>query len=67
MTAPLFRKKTFTLEDLLRQFGALELQEPLSRETFTSLANPYPGLILERHKNGITTIISPVKRGSGKR
>jgi len=67
MTAPLFRKKTLTLEDLLRQFGAVELQEPLSRETFTSFANRYPGLILERDKNGITTIMSPVKRGSGKR
>ncbi|MBK7937963.1 MAG: Uma2 family endonuclease [Lewinellaceae bacterium] len=67
MTAPLSRKKTLTLEDLVLQFGAVELQNPLSRETFMTLADQYPDLTLERDKNGITTIMSPVKKGSGKR
>ena len=67
MTAPLSRKKTLTLEHLVLQFGAVELQNPLNRETFMTLADQYPDLTLERDKNGITTIMSPVKKGSGKR
>ena len=67
MTTALSRKKTLTLEDLVLQFGAVEFQNPLSRETFLALAERYPDLAMERDKNGITTIMSPVKRGSGKR
>ena len=67
MTAPLSRKKTLTQEDIVLQFGAVELQNPLSREAFMGLADRYPDLTLERDKNGITTIMSPVKKGSGKR
>lgn len=67
MTAALPRKKTLTMEDLVLQFGAIELQNPLSRETFLAFAERYPDLTMERDKNGITTIMSPVRRGSGKR
>ena len=67
MTATLSRKKTLTLEDLVRQFGAVEFQNPLSRESFLDFAERYPDLPMERDKNGITTIMSPVKKGSGKR
>lgn len=67
MTATLARKKTLTLEDLVCQFGSVEFQNPLSPETFLTLAEQYPDLTMERDKNGITTIMSPVRRGSGKR
>lgn len=67
MTAALSRKKTLTLEDVVLQFGAVEFQNPLDRETFLALAERYPDLAMERDKNGITTIMSPVKKGSGKR
>ena len=67
MTTALSRKKTLTLEDLVLQFGAVEFQNPLDRETFLALAEQYPDLTMERDKNGITTIMSPVKKGSGKR
>lgn len=67
MTAALSRKKTLTLEDLVLQFGAVEFQNPLDRETFLALAERYPELTMERDKNGITKIMSPVKRGSGRR
>ena len=67
MTAAFSRKKTLTLEDLVLQFGAVEFQNPLSRESFLAFAERYPDLPMERDKNGITTIMSPVRRGSGKR
>lgn len=67
MTATLARKKTLTLEDMVCQFGAVEFQNPLSWESFVALAEQYPKLTLERDKNGITAIMSPVRRGSGKR
>jgi len=51
----------------VRQFGAVEFQNPLSRESFLDFAERYPDLPMERDKNGITTIMSPVKKGSGKR
>lgn len=67
MTATLSQKKTLTLEDLVLQFGAVEFQNPLSREMFLTLAERYPNLPMERDKNGITTVMSPVTRGSGRR
>lgn len=67
MTATLARKKTLTLEDLVCQFGSVEFQNPLSRETFLTLAEQYPDLTMERDKNGITIIMSPVRKGSAKR
>ena len=67
MTAAFSRKKTLTLEDLVLQFGAVEFQNPLSRESFLAFAERDPDLPMERDKNGITTIMSPVRRGSGKR
>ena len=67
MTATLSSKKTLTLEDVVFQFGALEFQNPLSRESFFALAERYPDLTMERDKNGMTTILPPLKRGPAKR
>ena len=67
MTSTISKKATLTLENLVLHYGPIELQSPLSRDTFVALAEYYPDLRMERETNGITTIMSPVKRGSSKR
>ena len=67
MTSTRSRSKTHTLEDLVLQHGPIELQNPLSKQDFAALTEHYPELAMEREKDGITTIMSPVKKGSGKR
>ena len=42
-------------------------EKKLSIEKFKEIATAYPDLRMERDKNGRTTIMSPVKLGSGKR
>lgn len=67
MSATIPAEKEITLEDMVLRYGAIVMQNPLSKKDFTELAERYPDLLMEREKNGITTIMSPVKRGSGKR
>ena len=67
MTSIIAKKETLTLEALVLQYGPIELQSALSRETFVALAERYPDLRMERETNGTTTIMSPVKKGSGRR
>ena len=67
MSALLVQPKSFTLDYLALHFGPVELQRPLSREEFVNLAEHFPDLGMEREKNGTVTVMSPVKRGSGKR
>ena len=67
MSAPLLRRKEITLEDLALHYGPVELQRPLSKDEFISLAERYPDLNMEREANGTVTVMSPVKRGSSKR
>ncbi len=67
MTSTLSRKKELTLEDLVLRYGGIELQGPVSKTDFAALSNRYPKFRMEREKNGITTIMSPVKRSSGRR
>lgn len=52
-------------EELI-QYGPVILQKPLTKEQFYSLSTRFPDLQMEREKNGKTTIMSPVKKGSGK-
>lgn len=59
--------KEMTLEDMVLKHGAIELQNPLSKQDFIALAEHYPDWQMERETNGTTIIMSPVKRGSGKR
>jgi Uma2 family endonuclease len=54
------------LEELAR-FGPITLQKRLTKEQFIELSSRFPDLRMEREKNGKTTIMSPVKKGSGKR
>lgn len=67
MNAPVSAEKELTLEQLVLRHGAIEFQNPMSREEFTSMAERYPDLPMEREKDGTVTIMSPVKRGTSKR
>lgn len=67
MSATFPRRKYWTLEDLAREFGPIELQKSLSKEAFLQLAESHPDLRMEREPNGTTTIMSPAKKGSGRR
>lgn len=67
MSATLPQRKYWTLEDLALEFGPIELQKSLSKDAFLQLAESHPDLRMEREPNGTTTIMSPVKKGSGRR
>jgi len=47
-------------------YGSVTLGRKLSIEEFTELAEKFPDLQMEREKTGKTTIMSPVKQGSGR-
>lgn len=59
--------EVLTLEELAIRYGPVELQKPLSKAEFVALAERYPDLPMEREANGTIIVMSPVKRGSGKR
>jgi len=46
-------------------YGPMTLGKNLSMEEFVEMTKKYPDLLMERDKNGKTTIMSPVKRKSG--
>lgn len=56
-----------TLEELAIHYGPVELQKPLSKAEFAALAERYPDLAMEREANGTVTVMSPEKKGSGRR
>ena len=56
-----------TLEELALRYGPVELQKPLSKEEFTALTERYPDLQMERDADGAVIVMSPVKKGSGRR
>lgn len=49
------------------QYGPVLLEHHLSLEEFKVLCNQFPELLMEREANGKVTIMSPVKKGSGRR
>ena len=49
------------------QHGPVILQNPLSREEFIRYSSRFPELRMERDADGRVTIMTPVKKGSGKR
>jgi len=51
----------------IAELGPLILDKALSIEEFAALSARYPDLRMEREKSGKTTIMSPVKFGSGNR
>lgn len=52
---------------LLTDLSPLILERRLTREEFIALAERFPKFRMERERDGKTTIMSPVKFGSGKR
>ncbi len=49
------------------EFGPMTLHSSIDLDRFLKMASRYPDLRLEREKNGKVIIMTPVKRGSGKR
>lgn len=60
-------KKRVSLEELVLQLGPLEFQQPFTKAAFMSLSERYPDLLMEREADGKITVMSPVKKGSGRR
>lgn len=58
---------TENLMTKLIEYGPVTLNKPMTKEEFIALSSRFPGLQMEREANGKTTIMSPVKSGSGKR
>ncbi|MEM8524028.1 MAG: Uma2 family endonuclease [Bacteroidota bacterium] len=58
-------EQSFLVE--LFKYGPILLEQPLSIKEFTNLYTQFPELLMEREKNGKVSIMSPVKRGSGRR
>ncbi|MBL7796429.1 MAG: Uma2 family endonuclease [Saprospiraceae bacterium] len=67
MTTDVSLPEKMTLNELAVRYGPVELQKPLSSAEYLALAERYPDLQMEREQNGIVTIMSPVKKGSGRR
>ncbi len=59
--------EVLTLEELAVRYGPVELQKPLTKAEFAELAERYPDLSMERDVNGNVIVMSPVKKGSGRR
>jgi len=55
------------LMEILETGGRITLEKTLSKEEFTTLSARFPDLQMEREANGKTNVMSPVKKGSGKR
>lgn len=56
-----------TLDELAVRYGPVELHRSLSKAEYVALTERFPNLQMERERNGTVTIISPVKKGSGRR
>lgn len=54
------------IEELLK-YGPIALEQSLSIAEFTALHTQFPELLMEREATGKVKIMSPVKKGSGKR
>ncbi len=67
MVAELLEKETFSLEDAVARLGAISFDEPMNKAQFTLLAEQFPDLRMEREADGKVIIMSPVKKGSGRR
>lgn len=59
--------EVLTLEELAVRYGPVELRTPLSKTEFAALAERYPDLPMEREADGTVIVMSPVKKGSGRR
>lgn len=67
MVTEFLEKESVTLEDIVNQVGSFHFEEPLSKEIFIKLAERFPDLRMEREADGKVFVMSPVKKGSGRR
>lgn len=67
MVAEMLDKEVLSLEDAVIRLGAIRFEEPMSKAQFTLLAERFPDLRIEREADGKVLIMSPVKKGSGRR
>ena len=63
----IFGKKELSPVAVLLNLSALRSERSLSREEYLRVCERFPDLHIEREKDGTITVMSPVKRGSGKR
>ena len=52
---------------MISRFGGIEFSVPMPKTEFVRLAEKYPDLPMEREADGTVTIMSPVKKGTGRR
>lgn len=60
-------KTNLSLEELVLTLGALHSDRALSKAGFVLLAERFPALRMERESTGKITVMSPVKKGTGRR
>lgn len=60
-------KTNLSFEELVLSLGALHSDRALSKAEFILLAERFPELRMERENTGKITVMSPVKKGTGKR
>lgn len=66
-SSALATSKNMSVEDFFLKYGAFESQIPLSKQEYLDLTELFPNLHIEREANGIISVMSPLKKGSGKR
>lgn len=66
-SSALATSKKMSVEDFFLKYGAFESQTPLSKQEYLDLTELFPNLHIEREANGIISVLSPLKKGSGKR
>lgn len=66
-SSALAASKNMSVEDFFLKYGAFESQVPLSKQDYLGLTELFPDLHIEREANGIISVMSPLKKGSGKR
>ena len=67
MAVEILNKEQISLEDAVIRWGGVTFDEPMGKQQFTLLADRFPDLRMEREADGKVIIMSPVKKGSGRR
>jgi Uma2 family endonuclease len=60
-------KESLSFQDLILATGSLYSERALSKAEFLLISERFPELRMERESNGKITVMSPVKKGTGKR
>ncbi len=63
----ILEKKSLSFQDLVLAIGTLNSERALNKAEFILLSERFPELRIEREPTGKITVMSPVKKGTGKR